>query len=511
MRSRQRPLTPPLHPPPSVCCQGTLQQLLKAGEQQFAQNPAAAEDCYQRAVAADGSSVLALYNLGLSQNNQRRHDDAIESFERALKLHPRYGEAHFGLGQALYDKAGPAAAQGQASSHKKLLTRAKAALKKAVEYAPTYYAAYNSLGNVYLGLQDLPGAQRAYEKVVELSPRAPEGHANLARILHATGQAPAAIAAAQTAIALAPEQVALYHELASVCKAVGQERLAARVLRTALRLAPRHAASHYQLGEILAGTVFSEEKDIPGAMRHLTRAVSLDPAMAEAYMSLGMLYWGQGQMHRARDLLRAGLRARPFSEGHANLGIVLSDLGDYEGAIEHFEASIKLNPRLAEAPKCLGDTYKHLNRWKEAIAMYEKALVIRPNYWEALNDLVHALQHTCEWKQWRKKLTLLQGELARELARGGQPLFVKPFHALVYPLAVEHMLMVARAYAARATRLVKSLLPRPMVGTLKLVAGKAGAPHRIRVGWVSSNIGDHSLTHLMRSVFGLHGRKVSER
>ena len=143
--------------------------------------------------------------------------------------------------------------------------------------------------------------------------------------------------------------------------------------------------------------------------------------------------------------------------------------------------------------------------------MYEKALVIRPNYWEALNDLVHALQHTCEWKQWRKKLTLLQGELARELARGGQPLFVKPFHALVYPLAVEHMLMVARAYAARATRLVKSLLPRPMVGTLKLVAGKAGAPHRIRVGWVSSNIGDHSLTHLMRSVFGLHGRKVSER
>ena len=36
-----------------------------------------------------------------------------------------------------------------------------------------------------------------------------------------------------------------------------------------------------------------------------------------------------------------------------------------------------------------------------------------------------------------------------------------------------------------------------------------GAPHRIRVGWVSSNIGDHSLTHLMRSVFGMHGRKVA--
>ena len=287
--------------------QGSLEQLLKAGEKEFTRNPGAAEDCYQRALLADGSSVVAMYNLGLSQNNQRRHDDAIASFERALKLHPRYGEAHFGLGQALYDKAGPAPAQGQAANHKKLLTRAKAALKKAVEYSPQYYAAYNSLGNVYLGLQDLPGAQQAYAKVVELSPRAPEGHANLARILHATGQSPAAISAIEIAISLAPGQVALYHELAAVCKAVGQERLATRLLRTALRLAPRHAVSHYQLGEILAGTVFSDEKDIPGAMRHLTRAVALDPTMAEAYMSLGMLYWGQGKMHRARDLLRSSI------------------------------------------------------------------------------------------------------------------------------------------------------------------------------------------------------------
>lgn len=46
----------------------------------------------------------------------------------------------------------------------------------------------------------------------------------------------------------------------------------------------------------------------------------------------------------------------------ANLGIVLSDLGDYEGAIKAFTQAMELNPRLAEAPKCLGDTYKHMNR-----------------------------------------------------------------------------------------------------------------------------------------------------
>ena len=105
-----------------------------------------------------------------------------------MSLHPRYGEAYFGLGSTLYDKAGPAAAPGQASRHKELLTRAKSALKRAIKLTPAYFAAHNALGNVCLGLQDLKGAQKAYEEVIKLNPRAPEGHANLARVLASTGQ-----------------------------------------------------------------------------------------------------------------------------------------------------------------------------------------------------------------------------------------------------------------------------------------------------------------------------------
>jgi len=146
-------------------------------------------------------------------------------------------------------------------------------------------------------------------------------------------------------------------------------------------------------------------------------------------MSLGMLHWGQGRLELARTLLTKGLKVRPFAEGAANLGIVLSDLGRYEEAIGAYQQAMELNPRLAEAPKCLGDTYKTLNRYPEAIKMYKKALAIRPEYYEALNDLVHALQHTCSWDEWERRLKVLSGALSQELATGGQPLFVKPFHA----------------------------------------------------------------------------------
>lgn len=168
---------------PSVACpvlQGTLDQLLKAGEKVFAQHPALAEDCYKKALLVDTSSGLALYNLGLSQMNQRKHKAAIGNFEQALSLNPRYGDAYFGLGSTFYDLAmGEClpnsatadtcwygnSAPGQETSHKRLLIKAKAALKQSVALAPGYYPAFNALGNVCLGLKDLKGAQKAYQKV----------------------------------------------------------------------------------------------------------------------------------------------------------------------------------------------------------------------------------------------------------------------------------------------------------------------------------------------------------
>jgi protein O-GlcNAc transferase len=168
----------------------------------------------------------------------------------------------------------------------------------------------------------------------------------------------------------------------------------------------------------------------------------------------------------------------------------------------------------------MGDTYKGLNQWSQAIeqyavrcsftlaqfhtfCMYHSALRVRPSYHEALNDLVHALQHICDWEQWSVAFNQVEQALARELATGALPLFVKPFHALVYPLEPQHMLLVARAYAARAVRLTKSLQPQPL--PIWLLLPRTG---HLRLGYVSSNIGDHSLTHLMRSVFRLHGSKL---
>ena len=57
----------------------------------------------------------------------------------------------------------------------------------------------------------------------------------------------------------------------------------------------------------------AEDKDIPRALRMYERAIRTDPALAEAYMSLGMLHWGQGRLELARTLLTKGLKVTNLS------------------------------------------------------------------------------------------------------------------------------------------------------------------------------------------------------
>jgi len=95
---------------------------------------------------------------------------------------------------------------------------------------------------------------------------------------------------------------------------------------------------------------------------------------------------------------------------------------------------------------------------------------------------------------------------------------VQPFHALVYPLSLKEMLAIARRYAQRACLNVRALGLAPFYPYDGLAAAPAAAMcmsgarllreggGRIHVGYVSSDLGNHPLSHLMQSVFGLHDR-----
>jgi tetratricopeptide (TPR) repeat protein len=94
-----------------------------------------------------------------------------------------------------------------------------------------------------------------------------------------------------------------------------------------------------------------------------------------------------GQFESARALYRQHLIEQPahFDSLHL-LGLIESELGYHDAALELISRSITANPRFAAAHLNLGLVFKKMNRFKDALESFDRALSLKPDYAVALNN-----------------------------------------------------------------------------------------------------------------------------
>jgi tetratricopeptide (TPR) repeat protein len=80
-----------------------------------------------------------------------------------------------------------------------------------------------------------------------------------------------------------------------------------------------------------------------------------------------------------------------FAEGHNNLGLLLSQIGQKDEAIVHLHRAVELHPDSAETHNNLGRVLVEKGELDGAIAHLERALAIEPNFVEAHFNLGNAL------------------------------------------------------------------------------------------------------------------------
>lgn len=80
---------------------------------------------------------------------------------------------------------------------------------------------------------------------------------------------------------------------------------------------------------------------------------------------------------------------------------------------------------------------------------------------------------------------------------------IQPFHSLVYPFSLKEMLSIAQRYANRA-RMNVALCD----ANFKYRAKPKSM--RLKIGYVSSDFGNHPMSHLTQSIFGLHNTAMFE-
>lgn len=130
----------------------------------------------------------------------------------------------------------------------------------------------------------------------------------------------------------------------------------------------------------IQGTAYASLERLDAAQSSFVTAIRLQPNFGEAHSNLGNVLQDKGDIEGAIKSFRRALQLSPdFAEAHSNLGNALNISGETDAAIECFVTAIKLKPRYAEAHINLGVAQAAQDDLKAAVKSIARAIAINPD------------------------------------------------------------------------------------------------------------------------------------
>ncbi|XP_065160148.1 UDP-N-acetylglucosamine--peptide N-acetylglucosaminyltransferase 110 kDa subunit-like isoform X2 [Atheta coriaria] len=409
-----------------------------------------AKACYLKAIETRNDFAVAWSNLGCVFNAQGEIWLAIHHFEKAVGLDPNFLDAYINLGNVLKEA--------------RIFDRAVAAYLRALNLSPNNAVVHGNLACVYYeqGLIDL--AIDTYRRAIELQPNFPDAYCNLANALKEKGQVADAEECYNTALRLCPSHADSLNNLANIKREQGYIEEATRLYLKALEVFPEFAAAHSNLASVL-----QQQGKLNEALMHYKEAIRIQPTFADAY---------------------------------SNMGNTLKEMQDVAGALQCYSRAIQINPAFADAHSNLASIHKDSGNIPEAIQSYRTALKLKPDFPDAYCNLAHCLQIVCDWTDYDSRMKKLVAIVADQLEKNRLP-SVHPHHSMLYPLSHEFRKAIAARHANLCLEKIHVLHKPPFQFSMEIKG-------RLKIGYVSSDFGNHPTSHLMQSVPGLHDRTMVE-
>lgn len=208
------------------------------------------------------NSWMTWVNLGqaLYPTNKQA---ASNAYQKALTLAPNIPDPHFNVGLADFDAQNYPAAEVQ--------------FRRAVELEPRHANALDMLGQCLVREGRVEEGIKAYQAALVANPRHNLAHLNLGIALREKGQLDEAAAELTKAADISPSDPRTWRELANCRIKQNKFEEAIGALEQFLKLRPNNADGHWDLGFALKMAHHSEKE----AQDHLSKAVALDPRLAE--------------------------------------------------------------------------------------------------------------------------------------------------------------------------------------------------------------------------------------
>jgi predicted TPR repeat methyltransferase len=193
----------------------------------------AAEEIYQRVLAAAPEHADVIHFYGLSRYQRGEHDQGLALVQRALALAPDHVDARNNLGNMLLEQ-----------DH---IDEAEAAYRQVLALRPEHAHAHTNLGVVLTRRQDLAGAEAEFRQALVCDAEHGEAYHNLGALLQNSDRGKEALAAYQKALTLRPYDGESYRRVGATLYALGRVDEATVLYERWVALEPESATARHML------------------------------------------------------------------------------------------------------------------------------------------------------------------------------------------------------------------------------------------------------------------------
>jgi len=438
-----------------------------------------AERLYRQVLASEPRQADALHLLGVLAHQVGRHDVAVELIGQAIAVKGDEPNFHGHLGVAL--------------KHLGRLDEAVASYDRSLASRPDHAETHNNRAMALQAAGRLAEALAAFDRALALRGDYAEAANHRGTVLSALGRLDEAVASFDRALASRPDLVDAHGNRGIALMALGRVGDAVASYDRALALQPAQASTHNNRGIALAALSRADE-----ALASYDRALALQPEAPEIHNNRGNILGVLGRLEEALACFDRALELRPdYREAHTNRGNALNNLQRYTEAVASYDRALALAP---------GDAELHANR---GVALAGQGYVdaAREEFARALALAPGSLRYTGLSTLWLPAILPSAAALAplrRRYRDGIDALMAMPGSLAsvekinlpsVFYLAYhncddrETLEALARLYRAKAPSLG---FVSPHLGTWRA----PGEGRRIRIGFLSEFLGDHTIGRL---------------
>ena len=318
--------------------------------------------------------AYAWYNRGFALNNAGKYDEAIQAFDKAIEIDPKYTKAWNIKGLALnylgeYDEA-------------------IQVLDKAMEIDPNNALTWNIKGVALDNLGKHDEAIQALDKAIEIEPKFASAWSNKGWALNNAGKYDEAKLALDKAIEIDPNNVEAWNNKGYALDNLGKHVEAIQALDKAIEIDPNNAGAWNNKGQALSNLGRYDE-----AMQAFDKAIEITPKYIQAWNNKGLTLIYLGEYDEAIQAFDNAIEIDPNdASAWINKVTALDHQGKHDEAILASEKAIEIDPNDASAWNSKGWALNNFGKYEEAIQVLDKAIEIDPNYATAWNNRGYALK-----------------------------------------------------------------------------------------------------------------------